>query len=93
MSIFFTIFAPYQAQQVLDYIPTNLVEEVKAVERSPSQHGRIKGTISRAEVIGARDKRGRLIIYKRPQCCFNSIPGVLIGELTQVSLYTKLFIR
>lgn len=29
------------------------------VERSPSQHGRIKGTISRAEVIGARDNKRR----------------------------------
>ena len=51
-------------------MPTQ-VEEINIVEKSPSQHRRIKGTISRAEVIGARDNRDRLIIYKRLQSYIN----------------------
>ena len=54
MSIIFTTFA-----LKLGHISTSThgqpigVEEVKVVEKSPSQHGKVKDTISRAEVIGA----------------------------------------
>ena len=52
----FVYLHPIRTKQVLKKIPTK-VEEVNIVEESPSQHRRIKGTISRAEVIGARDNK------------------------------------
>ena len=82
MSISFITFANTRTQQVLAYIANLIkIEEVKVVEKSPSQHGKVKDTISRAEVIGARDNKRRTNSNKRLQCYLNTIPESLIGEL------------
>jgi hypothetical protein len=64
VSIFIATFAVWNITSTRN-IASNILKSILYVRKSPSQHGIIKGTISRAEVIGARDNRGRLIIYKR----------------------------
>lgn len=53
MSIIFTTFALKLGHISTRDIPLKKEKKLMYVARSPSQHGKVKDTISRAEVIGA----------------------------------------